>query len=52
MKSEVADVCTTVVEEFNFEYCCLLEYDASGLVDKYLNVRGICCLHLQNRRVN
>ena len=52
MKFEIGDVCTTVVEEFNFEGRRLLGSDTSILVDTYLHVRGMCCLHLQNRRVN
>lgn len=51
MKSEIVDVCTTVVEEFNFEDHWLLGSDASSLIDKYLHVRGMCSLHLQNRTV-
>jgi hypothetical protein len=42
----------TVVEEFSFEDCCLLGCDANSLVDKYLHVRGICSLHIQNTTVN
>jgi len=52
MKFEVGDVCTTVVEVFNFEDCCLLGYDASSLVDKYLRVIVICSLHLQKSKLN